>query len=224
MNILYLEDDTKLSLLIKQHLDKNYNVDVVDTARKAFEKIITKPYTLIMVDYYLPDINGLDFCKKLRDTDSITPILFLTILENKENIVDALDSGADDYLSKPFSLSELEARIRVLIRRLKNPKLESRRNFRNQIKVDHSSRKIEIDQNYFELPRKEYFLLKYFLHHGKRVISRCELFENVWGDEDYYNSNTIDVHVKRLRQKLSLYTHVNNIESVYGEGYRFIEK
>jgi DNA-binding response OmpR family regulator len=219
MNILYIEDDKNLALTVKNKLKSKYNIDIAITGDAAMQKIEVKEYDLLILDYYLPDTDGLKICKKIRRINKITPILFFTINENKSNIIEALDAGADDYLTKPFIYEELEARIRALTRR------NIKDNEGKILKIGDLSVSLTDPCAFFKnhivkLPRQEYLLLKYLGFNKNRIVSRTELYEHVWGQDSYYNSNTIDVHIRRLRNKLKPLGADNYIKSVYGSGYK----
>lgn len=221
MTILYVEDDTSLAQVLKKKLSEKFHVDVVESVSQAEEKIFTQEYSLIITDYFLPDKTGTDLCKFVRSEEISTPILFLTVNDSKKNIVQALDSGADDYLSKPFDIEELEARIRALIKRKHQSQL-AKIGGEKTVQLCTIARTITCSGEIFELPRQEYILLEYLLLNTGRLVSRQEMYEQVWGTDEYYNSNTIDVHIRRLREKLRQKTGKNHIRAVYGMGYRFL--
>ncbi len=219
MNILYIEDDKQLAKTIQQKLISHYNVDISPTGKKGIILAENKEYDLFIIDYYLPDQNGIQVCKKIREVDTKTPILVFTTNDTKKDVVEALDAGADDYLTKPFSYQELEARIRALVRR------NSRKQPTKQINVGKLTIKLDdqyivLNKQYIKLPRQEYMLLKYLTTNKGKLVSREELYEHVWGRDDYYNSNTIDVHIRRLRKRLKELVGENCIKSVYGSGYK----
>lgn len=219
MNILYIEDNFELSETIKNKLKSKYNIDIEGNGVDGVKKTEGKEYDLIILDYFLPDMTGLEICKKIREYDKKTPILIFTTNENKEDIVNALDAGADDYLTKPFDFNELEARIRTLIRR-NNINKEGKVIKLGNLLLDTSKQLIICNKQILELSRQEYLLLKYILINKGKLVSRQELYEHVWGDENYYNSNTIDVHIKRIRNKIKEVSDESYIRSIYGLGYR----
>lgn len=219
MNILYIEDDLVLAETIKSKLISKYNVDTVPTAKRALDKVEDKEYDLIIIDYFLPDSDGIKVCKKIREYDTKMPILMLTTNTDKQSIIEALNAGADDYLTKPFDFQELEARIRALIRRIDYSQTNANICL-GDLAVDTTKHLVMCNKQVVDFPRQEYLLLKYILHNRGRLVSRQELYEHVWGRDDYYNSNTIDVHIRRIRNKLKQYSKNNFVKSVYGLGYR----
>lgn len=219
MNILYIEDDKELSKTIQQKLISHYNVDLALTGKKGIILAENKEYDLLIVDYYLPDQNGVQICKKIREVDTKTPILIFTTNDTKKDIVEALDAGADDYLTKPFSYQEFEARIRALIRR-NGRKQPTKQINMGKLTIKLDDQYVVLNKQYIKLPRQEYMLLRYLTTNKGKLISREELYEHVWGRDDYYNSNTIDVHIRRLRKRLKDLLGENCIKSVYGSGYK----
>ncbi len=223
MNILYIEDNLILAETIQSKLNKKYNFDVSFTGVEGLKRIESKEYDLIILDYFLPDTNGLILCKTIREYDAKVPILIFTTNDDKENVVKTLEAGADDYLTKPFEFCELEARINALLRRSNINKSQKLIKI-GEIILDTSKQIVLLNNNLIDLSRQEYMLLRYILVNKGKLISRQELYEHVWGKDDYYNSNTIDVHIKRIRRKINSKTNREYIKSIYGLGYRVIDK
>jgi DNA-binding response OmpR family regulator len=219
MNILYIEDDENLANVIKSKLISKYNVDLATSIKEGCQKFDDKEYDLIITDYFLPDGNGLDVCKYVRENNLSTPILVLTINESRLCVIESLDAGADDYLTKPFSFSELDARIRALIRRVKIT-YKNKAIVLGELKLDMAKQAIYYGCHLLNLSRQEHFLAKYLLINQQRIVSREELYEHVWGNNTIYNSNTIDVHIRRIRNKIKKYSSKNYIKSIYGLGYK----
>ena len=219
MNILYVEDDLLLAETIKAKLTSRYNIDIVPTYKAAINKVENKEYDLTIIDYFLPDSNGVKVCKKIREFDAKIPILIFTTNHDKKTIIEALDSGADDFLTKPFDFQELEARIRSLIRRIDYSRTNTTISL-GDLAIDTAKHIVICNKQLIHLPRQEFLLLKYILHNKNKLISRQELYEHVWGSDDFYNSNTIDVHIRRIRNRLKKYSPKEFIKSIYGLGYR----
>ncbi|MEI8067891.1 MAG: response regulator transcription factor [Candidatus Shapirobacteria bacterium] len=218
MNILYIENNHELSLAVREKLKSHYNVDIANTCRDGILKIESKEYDLLIIGHYLANTNETKICEKIREMDIKVPILFFVNNQKKEIVIEALDAGADDCLIKPFSLDELEARIRALLRRNNNKTLGNLSVGKLLIKLDDQY--VTYHNQIIKLPRQEYMLLKYLAVNRGKLVPREELYEHVWGVDGYYNSNTIDVHIRRLRKKLKLITNDEYIKSVYGYGYR----
>lgn len=220
MKILYVEDDLDLAKSLSEKLTKKYNIETTSTVEGALEKFFSNEYALIITDFFLPDKTGIDLCRFVREEKNTPPILFLTVNESKRSIVQALNAGADDYLSKPFDFQELEARIRTLLKRSTISTDESLGKDRC-ITLSLSKMEVMCAGSILELPRQEYILLEFFLLNTGRLVSRQEIYEQVWGNDEFYVSNTIDVHIRRLRERLREVSHRNHIKAVYGMGYRF---
>lgn len=223
MNILIIDDEPelveKLSLVLSK---ENYTVDTAGDGRQALDKICDDTYDLILLDIMLPYIDGLEILKELRKAEIDTPVLMLTAKGDVEDRVAGLNLGADDYLGKPFSIAELLARIRALIRRQykESPEIQA-----GSIVLDSVGRKVFKDKTPLDLTRKEFSILEFLLHNRGRAVSRFTLAEHVWGDDfdPFSMSNFIDVHISNLRRKLTKPDEEPLISTIRGFGYR-IEK
>ncbi|MBD3279834.1 MAG: response regulator [Candidatus Pacebacteria bacterium] len=219
MNILYIEDNQELAQALKLKLQARYNVSLAASITQAHQLMQQKQFNLLIVDHFLPDGTGLELTKSLRAINIQTPIIFLTVADTKKHIVQALVNGADDYLTKPFDFQELAARIIALLRR--NSDYEGRFLTLAKFKLDLETQKLTYNDKLIRFPRQEHLLMQYFLFNPHKLISRQEIYERVWGKTDYCESNTVDVHVKRLRQRLRKYFDQDVIKTVYAQGYRF---
>lgn len=221
MRILLIEDEEKLRRNLKLFLvDQKYSVDEAENGEIALEKVIGDEYDCMIMDVGLPDIDGLALCSTIREENITTPILLLTARDTTEDKVKGLDAGADDYLTKPFSLDELLARIRALMRRQSNtrkPLLSSGALSMNP--VTHEVLRSDIP---IRLSAKEYALLEYLLRHKGEIVSKQNLLEHVWGGEVDPFSKVIDVYIGYLRNKID--THFANEEplliTIRGLGYQ----
>ncbi len=225
MKILLVEDEPKLSKVVAKALKNfGYTVDVIDDGKAAYDRIrlYHNDYDLVILDLMLPTIEGHIICRRIREHNIHIPILILTAKVDVHSKVDLLKRGADDYLSKPFSLDELEARIKALLRRPKTTLSEAI--VVGDLVLNITDRSVHRDGKRINLTLKEFALLEYFMRNKNRVINRDEFLSHVW-DFNYtsFFSNSVDVHVKNLRKKIGDEGHVRVIETVRGVGYRLVE-
>lgn len=225
MKILLVEDEPKLSKAVAKALKNfGYTVDIIDDGKAAYERIrlYHQDYDLVILDLMLPSIEGHIICRRVRENNIDIPILVLTAKVDVASKVDLLRRGADDYLSKPFSLDELEARIKAILRRPKGSISESLRV--GDLELNLTERTVYKNDERVNLTLKEFALLEYFMRNKDRVISRDELLSHVW-DFNYtsFFSNSVDVHIKNLRKKIKDDTGQRLIETVRGVGYRLSE-
>lgn len=225
MKILLVEDEPKLSKAVAKALKNfGYTVDIIDDGKAAYERIrlYHNDYDLVILDLMLPSIEGHIICRRVRENNIDIPILVLTAKVDVASKVDLLRRGADDYLSKPFSLDELEARIKAILRRPKGSISESLRV--GDLELNLTERTVYKNDERVNLTLKEFALLEYFMRNKDRVISRDELLSHVW-DFNYtsFFSNSVDVHIKNLRKKIKDDTGQRLIETVRGVGYRLSE-
>jgi len=219
MRVLVVEDERRLSGIIKRGLiEEGYAVDAVYDGEEAQYMAETTSYDIIILDIMLPKKDGIAVCKELRAKKINTPILMLTARDSVEDRVRGLDSGADDYVVKPFAFSELLARIRALLRReslLKTPKIQV-----GDLIMDTLTREVWHGERKIELTNKEYSILEYFMTRPNMVITRTMLEENAWDYEYDSMSNIIDVYIRRLRRKIDGDGEDSLIQTVRGAGYR----
>ncbi len=222
MRILVVEDEKRLAEVIKKGLvEEGYSVDVAYDGAEGQYMAESASYDLVILDIMLPKKDGVTVCQELRIRGINIPILMLTAKDSVEDRVKGLDSGADDYLVKPFAFSELVARVRALLRRealSKASKLQV-----GDLVMDTLTREVWRGDKKIELTTKEYALLEYFMRHPNMVVTRTMLMEKVW-DYDFEGlSNVIDVYIRRLRLKLDEEGAESIIETVRGAGYRLRE-
>lgn len=203
MRILIVDDEPELVEQIKQALDsKRYTVDTAANGEEALNRIYVAPYDLILLDIMMPKKDGFAVLFELRREKKNTPVLMLTAKSGVKDRVKGLDFGADDYLAKPFSMEELLARVRALLRRsneLISPILRVK-----NISLNTASMEVFLNNQVVELTPKEFSILEFLLYNTNRVVSRFTIAEHVWGDEfdPITMSNSIDVHIKNLRKKI----------------------
>jgi DNA-binding response OmpR family regulator len=215
MQILLVEDDRSLASGLRHALHKQgYVVNHVESGEAALYVISTEPPDITILDLGLPDIDGIDVLKRLRKKNSSMPVLLLTARSAIEDKIAGLDSGADDYLAKPFEVTELFARLRVFERRISSVKTTEI--VIGDVCLDAASHSVILSGDLLELPRKEYMVLKSLMENAGRVLTRSVLEARLydWGEE--VTSNTLEVHVHHLRKKLG----ADFIKTIRGVGYK----
>ena len=219
MRVLVAEDDVKMAGLLKRGLEEEgYAVDVARSGGDAVWAATENPYDAILLDVMLPDLDGLEVCRRLRTANQWAPVMMLTARDAVPDRVAGLDAGADDYLTKPFSFSELLARLRALLRRGPAERPAVLRT--DDLSLDPATRVVERGAASIELTPKEFALLEYFLRHPGQVLSRSRLIEHVWDFAYDGDSNVVDVYVRYLREKVDRPFGRRTIETVRGAGYR----
>ncbi|OJE44169.1 DNA-binding response regulator [Bacillus proteolyticus] len=219
-HILIIEDEESLADFLELELKyEGYKVDIQLDGRKGLEAALEKSYDLILLDLMLPGLNGLEVCRRLRATKN-TPIIMLTARDSIMDRVTGLDSGADDYLPKPFAIEELLARMRVIFRREENKehKNTSFLTFKD-LQLQIESRTITKGNEEIELTNKEFELLLMFMKNINRVLTRDILLDQVWGYDAMVETNIVDVYVRYLRNKLHSVDKEEYIQTVRGAGY-----
>lgn len=221
MKILLVEDEHKLAQAIQRGLSRaGYTVDIVEDGKKAMTRISLQrdDYDAVILDLMLPNMDGQEICKKMREENISTPVLILTARAETATKVDLLLTGADDYLVKPFSFAELSARLHALMRRPSQSLPETL--CADNIELEMATREVSRDGVALSLTLKEFGLLEYFMRHPNQVVNREDLLNHLW-DFNYVGfSNVVDVHVKNLRRKLSETGGEGALETVRGIGYR----
>ncbi|MHC0035405.1 response regulator transcription factor [Pseudoneobacillus sp. C159] len=227
--ILLVEDDSEIARIVCDHLRrKGYKVSWASTGKEGWDDFQHSSYQLVLVDLMLPEMDGFQLLKHIR-LQSDVPILILSAKINEDDKVRGLKDGADDYLTKPFSLRELEARVESLLRRYQRfyekdyQTITNVQFFHPGLSIDLVKKQIFVDRNEVNLTAKEYDLLLLFIKHPGRVFSKQEIYEHIWNQVDVDGNNTVTVHIKSLRTKLhdSLRDPLY-IQTVWGVGYRFI--
>jgi heavy metal response regulator len=217
MRVLLVEDEQNVANFLKKGLEEEfYTVDTAEDGAAGYSMATSKEYDCIILDVMLPELSGLEICKKLRAAGLKTPILMLTALDSVGSKVEGLESGADDYLTKPFAFSELLARIRALLRRAPDSLSELTL---NDLRMDLLSRRVFRGDQEILLTQKGFAILEYFLRNKGRVLSRTQIIENIWGYNFDPNTNVVDVHIKFLREKIDKGFERKLIHTVRGAGY-----
>ena len=217
MKILIIEDEKQIADNLKEGLEQHrFSVDVASTGEDGYKLVNDFNYDVIILDLMLPDMQGEELCRKLRQEKNETSIIMLTAKKQLGNIIDGLNYGADDYITKPFEFLELLARIRALMRRSSKNK-ENLFSYR-EIKLDLDKEQVFIGDKEICLTKKEFMILEYLLRHKSQLISRNQLLEHAWDRNVDIFTNIVDTHIKNLRKKLGKYG--NYIITIYGSGYR----
>ena len=219
--VLVVEDEDALSTLLHYNLEKEgYRVSLAADGEEALTQIDEQLPDLIVLDWMLPKVSGIEVCRRLRgraETRNV-PIIMLTARGEETDRIRGLDTGADDYIVKPFSMVELTARIRAVLRRIR-PGLAEDRTRQGDLTIDRVSHRVKREGREIHLGPTEFRLLDYFMQHPGRVFSREQLLDAVWGSDVYVEARTVDVHVGRLRKALNLDTETDPIRTVRSAGY-----
>ena len=226
--ILIIEDEEIIRMaLIDDFLHEGYQVEYATNGMEGFEKGMDSSVDLIILDIMLPELSGFEVCQKLRMSGINTPIIMLTAKGQEVDRIVGLELGADDYVTKPFSPRELQARVRAIFRRTENTigdVVESTFEFEH-IKVDFLQYECYKNGKLINLTKHEFNLLKHLIKNKGRVIQRDELLEEVWGDDVIVSSRTIDTHMANLRKKIEVdSSDPKIIKSIRGVGYKFMSK
>ena len=222
MKLLIVEDNIELSKNIQSYLEKEGSIcETAFSYNQAIDKVISFKYDVIILDLMLPDGSGLDVLKSIKNESSDAGVLIASAKNSLEDKLSGLDLGADDYITKPFHLSELNARIKAIYRR---------KNFNNkklleckEIKIDTDACEVTVLDTKLELTKKEYELLVYFISNQNRVVTKQSIAEHLWGDQaDFYDSfDFVYQHIKNLRKKIMQSGGGDYINTIYGMGYKF---
>lgn len=224
-HILIVDDDKDIVNLLKDILeDEGYKTDYCYNGKDALYKINNNKYDLIILDVMLPDMDGFELCRKVRDKVTI-PIIFLTAKSKNLDKVIGLEIGGDDYITKPFDDNEIVARVKAHLRREKRNKISAEIQNNNVIEygdlvLNKNSYEVSLGETKIELSTREFQILLFLAENSNRVLSREQIYNGVWGYEDYGDINTVTVHIKKLREKLD--KEDKYIKTVWGVGYKFI--
>ncbi len=225
--ILIVEDEADIAGLMKHALERggDVGVEIVQTGAAALKSVMEDPPALILLDLNLPFIDGLEVCRLLRGraSSAAIPIIMVTARTSESDRVAGLEIGADDYITKPFSLRELVARVRAVLRRPAPAASAANLSYRRgPLAIDFDAVSVRVSGAPVKLTKREFELLRFLIENRNRVFSRDRLLERVWGFERQVATRSVDVHVGRLRNKLR---HAGRqIETVIGMGYRFVEE
>ena len=219
MRVLVVEDEVRMAALLRRGLsEEGYAVDVAGDGPEAVWRATEFSYDALVLDVLLPGLDGFEVCRRLRGSGQRAPVLMLTARDAVPDRVRGLDSGADDYLTKPFAFTEFAARVRALLRR--GPSERPARLAVGDLVLDPAARTTRRGEVVIELSAKEFSLLQYFMSHAGEVLSRTRLIEHVWDFAYEGGSNIVDVYVRYLREKIDRPFGTRSLETVRGAGYR----
>lgn len=221
--ILIVEDEADLRDMLAESLEQaGYTIHTAGTVSEARRLLEQCQPDLVLLDWMLPDTSGLNWLRQIRRIDRfrMLPVIMLTARGEVADRVAGLDSGADDYIVKPFSLKELQARIRSQLRNLQQPEEQERLEFDGLV-LDTGTHRVTAAAGEVSLGPTEFRLLRHFMSHPDRVYSRSQLLDSVWGHQVFIEERTVDVHIRRLRKALEPVGKANLIQTVRGAGYRF---
>ena len=222
--IFIIEDETSIIQLVQHNLEKDgFIVSSAINGNEGLKDLKKFEPNLLLLDWMLPDLSGIEICKSIRKDKSFKnlPVIMLTAKGEEEDKIKGLDSGADDYLTKPFSYNELLARIKAILRR-SDPKTVSDTLEFNDLRLDRLEKRVFRDSIEIKLGPTEFRLLEFFLINPKRVFSRDQILENVWPNNINVETRTIDVHVRRLRKSININNNKELIRTVRSSGYSLI--
>ena len=221
-NILVVEDEESVRELLRLYLEKEgFKVELASDGEEALDKMSRTSPDLVLLDLMLPKKDGWEVCREIRKT-SYVPIIMLTARGEEFDKVLGLELGADDYIAKPFSPREVVARIKAVLRRANATSLSGGRIWETLgLKIDYEAKKVEVEGREINLTPKEFELLWFLVNHPRRVYTREQLLEYVWGYDFVGDARTVDTHIKRLREKLTEGGISSSIKTVWGYGYKF---
>ncbi|PTQ91048.1 phosphate regulon transcriptional regulator PhoB [Agitococcus lubricus] len=224
--ILIVDDEIAIREMISIALDlAGFETLEAEDALQAHHKIVDERPSLVLLDWMLPGMTGVELCRRLKRDETLNeiPVIMLTARGDEDHKIQGLDSGADDYITKPFSTRELVSRIKAVLRR--SSALSAEKVIEAEgLQLDPVSHRVTADGHVIDMGPTEYRLLAFFMSHQERAYSRTQMLDQVWGGNVYVEDRTIDVHIRRLRKALEPYGYERFIQTVRGTGYRFSTK
>ncbi len=224
-HILYVEDDESLSFVTRDNLElQGYEITHCSDGKVAMDTIRDQEFDLCLLDVMLPEVDGFNIAKEIRKFNSEVPIIFLSAKSLKEDKIHGLRIGADDYITKPFSIEELILKIEIFLRRSKFTAQPNTTNYKiGKYEFDHKNLFLTLDDQEKRLTQKEADLLKFFAEHKNKVLKRSEILESLWGENDYFMGRSLDVFISRLRKYLKQDESLK-IENIHGVGFQFVNE
>jgi two-component system response regulator ArlR len=216
MKILIVEDEIGIANFLKQGLEEEgYTILVANDGKKGLELALSQKVNIILLDWILPQMNGIEVCKSIRKTDTITPIIFLTAKDTVQETIEGLKAGANDYIKKPFSFDELVERIKIHFRNQTEPEILKL----GSIEIHLAKHLVIVDGNEVSLTQREFELLCYLVRNKEKVCTRTQIIEDVWDIHFEYDTGVIDVFMNAIRKKLNLNKEEDLIKTIRGVGY-----
>jgi len=219
LKILIADDDKRIRTMIREYLSlENYVVEEAQNGKEAIRLLQNEHFDLLVLDIMMPEMDGWDVCKAIRDKHNI-PIIMLSARSEEYDKLLGFELGIDDYITKPFSPKELSARMKAVLKRVKATERQIDRFIYNSLEVDFASQQVVVGGETVSLTKKEFELLRYFIQNKNIVLTRDQLLSEVWGFDYFGDHRTVDTHIKTLRERLGKYRSL--IKTVWGTGYKF---
>lgn len=219
--IMIIDDEEMILSMMEKCLENQFTVLTADSAEKALELFNQEP-DLILLDINMPEMDGLEFCQMIREQMSC-PIIFLTARAAEQDLIRGLSVGGDDYIKKPFSLDELQARISAHLRREERKKTTVNLKFNDELIINYNSRSVFCGEEQLEFSNKEFEIIRFLSKNPGMVFDRETIYERLWGYDGEGDSIVVKEHIRKIRNKLAAFTDKKYIETVWGVGYRWVK-
>lgn len=217
--ILIIDDEEMILSMMKKCLQEKFSVYTADSAKKALELLAETP-DIVLLDINMPEMDGLELCQLIRGHISC-PIIFLTARVTEQDVIKGLSVGGDDYITKPFSMDELLARVSAHLRREERKGMAANLRFDKELIIDYNSRVVFYGKEQLDFSNKEFEIIKFLSQNAGMVFDRETIYEKLWGYDSEGDSIVVKEHIRKIRNKLSVYTDKNYIETVWGVGYKW---
>jgi len=217
--ILIIDDEEMILSMMKKCLQEKFSVYTADSAKKALE-LLTETPDIVLLDINMPEMDGLELCQLIRGHVSC-PIIFLTARVTEQDVIKGLSVGGDDYITKPFSMDELLARVSAHLRREERKGIAANLKFDKELIIDYNSRVVFYGKEQLDFSNKEFEIIKFLSQNAGMVFDRETIYEKLWGYDSEGDSIVVKEHIRKIRNKLSVYTDKNYIETVWGVGYKW---
>lgn len=222
--ILIVEDESKIARVVQLELEyEGYETMTAHTGKEGLRLLEQHEWDLVLLDIMLPELNGIEVLRRMRSTGNVTPVILLTARDSIPDKVSGLDQGANDYMTKPFKIEELLARIRALLRTrqqfMQTEKLDDEVLVIGELSLNEKSYEVKVGETFIELTPREFDLLKFLMQHPGQVLNREQILSAVWGFDYYGDTNVVDVYIRYVRKKIEKVTNTAYIHTVRGVGY-----